>query len=61
MLDDASGLFEGESGPDREFPPVAIQIITRYITGAVTAVEFQRWCQADSTRRAFGQAPLEAS
>ena len=61
VLDDASGLFEGESGPDREFPPVAIQILTRYITGAVTAVEFQRWCQADSTRRAFGQAPLEAS
>jgi len=61
VLDDAIGLFEGETTPDRQFPPAAVQILTRYITGAVPAAEFQRWCQADSTRRAFGQVPLDAS
>ena len=42
-------------------PPTAVQILTRYITGAVPAAEFQRWCRADSTRRASGQTPVEAS
>ena len=61
VLDEASELFEGETGPGRQFPPAAVQMLTRYITGAVSAAEFQRWCQADSTRRAFGQAPVDAS
>ena len=60
-LSAVTDLFDGEIGEDGVVPELGRQIIERYITGAVSVAELKRWCFADCTRRAFGQAPVQES
>ena len=54
------GLFGMEDLLDvAEYPPLARQMLERFVTGAVSQRQLWRWGDACSTRRAFGQLPLE--
>ncbi len=42
-----------------KYPPLAQQLLQRFVTGAVSSLELRRWSSAASTLRVFGQQPLE--